>query len=135
MAMFPSVLCQAIKHLSRRIETAGAAGLYTISGTKKLRLAADQGSADAQTVLGHAYADGEGVPQDDEEAVKWYRLAADQGHAEAQYQLGIAYRDGMIVPQDDEEAVKWWRLAADSGNARAQRLLGMAYLDRTSDQT
>ena len=37
------------------------------------------------------YASGEGVPEDDAEAVRWYRLAADQGHADAQYNLGWMY--------------------------------------------
>ena len=41
---------------------------------------ADQGVADAQFNLGFMYANGEGVPQDDAEAVKWYRKAAEQGN-------------------------------------------------------
>ena len=35
------------------------------------------------------YDNGEGVPQDYAEAVKWYRLAAEQGDARAQYNLGL----------------------------------------------
>ena len=35
----------------------------------------------AQTNLGNRYRNGEGVPQDYKEAVKWYRLAAEQGIA------------------------------------------------------
>ena len=35
--------------------------------------------------LGVMYSDGQGVPQNDAEAVRWYRLAAEQGHAEAQF--------------------------------------------------
>ena len=48
------------------------------------RHAAEQGDADAQFNLGFAYATGEGVPQDDAEAVRWFRLAAEQGNALAQ---------------------------------------------------
>ena len=52
------------------------------------RLAADQGNARAQDLLGFMYRfGGEGVPRDDREAVRWYRLAADQGHAGAQTSL------------------------------------------------
>jgi uncharacterized protein len=40
------------------------------------RRAADQGDIDAQVVLGTAFADGLGVPQDFVEAHKWYNLAA-----------------------------------------------------------
>ena len=36
------------------------------------RLAADQGHADAHVKLGDMYADGEGVPQDDTEAVRCF---------------------------------------------------------------
>ena len=51
---------------------------------KGLRTPAEQGDAEAQFNLGVMYANGEGVTQDDKEAVKWYRLAAEQGNAEAQ---------------------------------------------------
>jgi TPR repeat protein len=50
---------------------------------KWYRLAADQGDANGQYILGIMYADGKGVPQNYAEAMKWYRLAADQGVAEA----------------------------------------------------
>ena len=65
----------------------------------------------AQYNLGVMHYDGEGVPQDYAEAVKWYRLAADQGYANAQYNLGVMCRDGHGVPQDGAEGVKWYRLA------------------------
>ena len=85
---------------------------------------ADQGDADAQYNLGVMYANGQGVPKDDVQAVKWYRLAADQGDADAQALLGIAYADGQGVPKDYVQAVKWYRLAADQGYAKAQSNLG-----------
>jgi len=44
-------------------------------------LAAEQGFANAQYNLGVMYANGEGVPEDDKQAVKWFRLAAEQGNA------------------------------------------------------
>ena len=47
------------------------------------RTAAEQGLASAQFRLGNMYRTGEGVPQDDGEAVKWYRLATEQGNASA----------------------------------------------------
>ncbi len=53
------------------------------------RARADQGVADAQSNLGVMYDNGEGVPQDHAEAVRWYRLAADQGLALAQFSLGV----------------------------------------------
>ena len=88
---------------------------------------AESGDADAQNNLGGMYDNGQGVPQDVAEAVKWYRLAADQGYAMAQYNLGVMYDNGQGVPQDDAEALKWYRLAADQGQADAQFNLGVMY--------
>ena len=93
----------------------------------ELRAKAEQGNANAQVILGLKYDTGEGVPQDDAEAVRWWRLAADQGVAEAQYNLGVRYATGRGVPQDDAEAVRWYRLAADQGFASAQYTLGLMY--------
>ena len=67
---------------------------------------AEQEDADAQYQLGFMYATGDGVPQDDAKAVRWYRLAADQGRSDAQYNLGYMYSNGEGVPQDDVEAVR-----------------------------
>ena len=58
------------------------------------RRAAEQGHANAQVFLGLMYADGDGVPQDDAEAVAWYRKAAEQEFAAAQNNLGWMYATG-----------------------------------------
>ena len=47
------------------------------------------------------YALGEGVPENDTEAVKWFRKAAEQGYADAQYYLGDVYYFGEGVPLDE----------------------------------
>jgi uncharacterized protein len=89
---------------------------------------AQQGDPWAQFALG-AYYDrgGGGLPQDDDEAVKWYRRSADQGARYAQYFLGEMYADGRGVSQDDREAVKWYLLAAEQGYDMAQLKLGVHY--------
>ena len=46
---------------------------------EQLRKDAEQGDATAQYQLGFRYNIGQGAPQDDAEAVRWYRLAAEQG--------------------------------------------------------
>ena len=94
---------------------------------RKLIQLANQGNASAQVNLGVMYRNGQGVPQDDVQAVKWTRLAADQGNASAQVNLGLMYRNGQGVPQDDAQAVKWYRLAADQGYKPAQLALGLMY--------
>ena len=61
------------------------------------------------------YKNGDGVPQDLEEAVRWYRLAAEQGNGLAQIVLGGMYYKGLGVPQDLEEAKRLFGLAEDQG--------------------
>ena len=92
-----------------------------------LRPATEQGDAEAQYSFALMYRDGEGVPQDAAEAVRWYRRAADQGHARAQHDLALMYLEGEGVPRDDTEAARWFRLAADQGLADAQVNLGFMY--------
>ncbi len=79
---------------------------------RELRPLANQGNAEAQFNLGVMYDKGEGVPQDDTEAVKWYRKAAEQGYAEAQYSLGLMYVKGWGVPQGHVRTHMWFNLAA-----------------------
>ena len=102
-------------------------GCSKVQDIDQLRQAAEQGDAEAQNKLGFMYAEGEGVPEDNQEAVKWYRKAAEQGHASAQYNLGIMYVKGEGVAEDDREAVKWYRKAAEQGYAKAQYNLGVMY--------
>ena len=64
------------------------------------------------------YDNGEGVPKDDREAVRWSRMAAEQGLAEAQSNLGLMYDSGDGVPEDDREAVA---LVPDGRRARPSR--------------
>ena len=89
----------------------------------------EQGVAYAQYNLGLMYDNGEGVPENDAEAVKWYGKAADQGHSGAQSNLGFMYDNGEGVPENDAEAVKWYRKAADQGHSGAQYNLGLMYAD------
>jgi len=88
---------------------------------------AEQGNAKAQYNLGLMYRKGQGVPQDDAEAVGWWCKAAEQGDAAAQNNLGVMYKMGLGVPQDYAEAVRWWRKAAEQGHANAQYNLGLMY--------
>ncbi|MBT4556280.1 MAG: sel1 repeat family protein, partial [Nitrospina sp.] len=102
---------------------------------------ASQGNSRAQFYLGRMYDKGQGIPQDYNEAVKWYQLAADrgktnvyriakkgvtpalniltddakQGIAEAQVALGVMHEYGYSFPQDNNEALKWFQLAANQG--------------------
>jgi uncharacterized protein len=96
-----------------------------------LRLAhplAAEGNARAQSTLGLLYYHGNGVPQDPDEALKWFRRAADQDDAVAQFHLGVMFSNGEGVPQDNAEAANWFRRAADLGDAPAQYNLALFYV-------
>ncbi len=84
--------------------------------------AAKQGDVLAQFGLGWMYYDGEGVSQNDREAVKWFRLAAEQGVAKAQGVLGAMYDLGEGVTQDYQEAYIWYSLAVANGFKDASKL-------------
>ena len=53
---------------------------YT-TALREIKPLAEQGNADAQSLLGIMYEFGQGVPENIKTALKWYRLAADQGVA------------------------------------------------------
>ena len=89
---------------------------------------AEQGDAKAQIHVFMMYSFGEGVTQDDKEAMKWLRLAVEQGDARAQLELGAVYIAGLSVTRDFKEAMKWIRLAAEQGYADAQFYLGQMHL-------
>ena len=99
-----------------------------------VRYRAEQGHAFYQATLGIMYLEGDGVPKNDAEAVKWFRMAAEQGDAgshlgvvTAQFYLGLVYVNGWGVPQDFLEAVKWYHMAAERGHAISQYSLGLLY--------
>ncbi len=88
---------------------------------KEWRPLAEQGDAPAQFTLGRMYDLAQGVPQDDQEAGRWFRLAAEQGDAEAQFNLGYMHAEGQGVPQDDMVAHMWFSLAAAQGDFHAEQ--------------
>uniref|UniRef100_UPI0006657566 tetratricopeptide repeat protein n=1 Tax=Haemophilus influenzae TaxID=727 RepID=UPI0006657566 len=77
---------------------------------------AEQGDANVQFNLGVMYAEGQGVKQDDFEAVKWYRKAAEQGDADAQAILGFSYLLGKGVQVNKSLAKEWFGKACDNGD-------------------
>lgn len=95
---------------------------------------AEAGDAIAQSILGMMYANGEGVPKDSAEAVKWYRRSADQGNLVAQTNLGLMYRNGEGVPKDLVQAHVWWNIAGAAGNEGVKKHLSTLEKEMTSDQ-
>lgn len=93
---------------------------------------ANAGNSLAQYRLGALYYNGQGVPEDEKQAIYWWKKAAAQGYTEAMFQLGSAYLFGAqtakLVPDPDREAAIWYFQAASAGHAEAQYHLGLLFL-------
>jgi len=88
-----------------------------------LQAKAKSGNVAAQDNLGIMYARGDGVAQDQKQAVHWYSKAAKQGDADAQYNLGIMYARGEGVALDNKRALFWFKKSAVQGHVGAQGVL------------
>lgn len=82
-----------------------------------------------QYELGVAYYTGEGVMEDEVEAVRLFRSAAKQHHAGACYMLGDCLLDGAGVEMDRANALEWLVRAAQLGH-RGARSRVMAVLEK-----
>jgi putative methionine-R-sulfoxide reductase with GAF domain len=89
---------------------------------------ANAGDPIAQYEMAVRYADGEGVPQNYQDAMAWFAKAAANGNEKAQWKLGLGYIKGIGVPHDEREAVMWFKRAANRGDIRAQTALSDVYL-------
>jgi len=92
---------------------------------EEFKIFAEQGSADAQYMLGKIY-EYHGGP-DFIKAMKWYKLSAEQGDKYAQFSLGQLYERGNGVSQNYEEAIKWYQKSAEQEDELAQFSLGLMY--------
>ena len=101
---------------------------------KATKIKAEQGDAEAQFNLGQMYRKGRGVPQNYEEAVKWYEKAALQGNATAQNNLAGKYTRGQGVEQDYIEAYAWHLLAKENGDEDSIDWISLYEEDLTAEQ-
>ena len=91
---------------------------------------AAEGNAEAETLLGAMYWQGEGVPRDHKEASRLYLAAAEQGYARAQNDIGFMYGFGEgIPPRDDVQAYNWISLAIARYTAKNQERRDQAIKD------
>jgi len=70
---------------------------------------------EAQYNLAFMYYGGEGVNQNDRQALFWFEQAAKLGHAPAQDTLAYMYLNGRGVDADRVEAYAWYAVAAENG--------------------
>jgi TPR repeat protein len=107
------------------------AGDYA-KAAKLFKPLAKKGNAIAQVSLGEMYINGQGVPQDDQEAEKWYRLAAAQGNSVAQSYLGWMYINGQGVPQNFELAYMWLNIASATEKDSNRKQQAVESRDKTA---
>ncbi|OJF97351.1 caspase family protein [Pararhizobium antarcticum] len=97
-------------------------------GRQMFLQAANAGNSYAQASLGWLYREGYGgIPQDYNEAVRWYQMSANQGYANAMATLGWFYREGLGLQKDLFLSLSWYQKAAEAGDANAMSSLGWAY--------
>ncbi len=115
-----------------------------VEAARWLRMAAEQGHADAQFKLGMLYIEGDGVPEDGSEAVKWLYRAAQQGHAQTLEMFGdtldeLAELDATLEDvggvSETQGDARFNQLlgAAEGGDAEAQYELAVAYAEGRGD--
>lgn len=91
-----------------------------------LRKLADRGFADAQYLLGDAYASGALGKPDLKESFTLFQLAAKHGHAEASYRAALCLEEGWGTSKDVRRAVQFLRNAASRNQPGAMLRLGLA---------
>jgi len=88
------------------------------------RKAAERKHWKALINLANAYAHGEGVQRDTEQAVQILEQAMKQGIPAAYDLMGTYHMNGLGVKQDASRAYAFWQLAADIGSPSAMAYLG-----------
>jgi putative methionine-R-sulfoxide reductase with GAF domain len=120
----PAVGSPATAGATAPVATRRVSSSLTLS---ELRTLANNGDAEAQWELGSRYRHGEGIPQDDVQAAKWFQLAAEQGHLASQRAIGSSYWSGRGVPKNLSKAYFWSAVAANEGDEiSASQMQGLA---------
>lgn len=119
---------------SRQVPAAGPVSAQNVAShsaapksLEDVRKLAEAGDGDAQWQMAVRYHNGEGVLQDDAQAVQWFQRAAEQGNVPAQRALGAYYFAGRGVPEDMSKAYMWSAIAVAGGDEDSKsRLEGIA---------
>lgn len=102
--------------------------IYSFYQINTLKMAADQGDAEAAYQLGDKYFYGIlGWGQDKQKSRQWYKKAADMGLAQAQFQLAHFYEEGWGGSKEPDKAKKIYEKLAKNGDIEAQKTLADQY--------
>lgn len=88
---------------------------------EKLIPLAEHGHPAAQYNIGVMHEWGNGMPQDNANALKWYKRSAERSHKDAQNNLGALYSKGEGTEQNFIEALKWFIIATKNGSEGGQK--------------
>ena len=102
----PSALADAQTAMGELVDTEEEAVNY-------YKRAAAQAHVGAQTLLGIALSEGNGIERDYERAVDYFRKGSELGYAEAQYRLGLMYEAGVGVDDADAKVALCWFLRGE----------------------
>ena len=93
-----------------------AAAIASFAGEAGAKLSlmelAKRGDAEAQYLVGVAYLEGKGLPQNPAQGIRWLRHAASQRHVGARFALGNAYLHGVGVKPNPAGAARLFREGA-----------------------
>lgn len=121
------------RHLQERLgfalmEEKDGEWFMTGRALKWWRMLAERHDPMAQTLVGSAYYNGEGVEKDFLKAINWTQKAAEVWYCGAQHNLGTYYQKGAQgYPPDPTKALEWFEKAADQGYAESQFAVCKAY--------
>jgi len=93
-----------------------------VTAYQEFKPLATEGNAQAQVELGALYFTGKGIPQNYDEAAKWFFQAAKQNSAIGQAWLAVLYMDGKGVAKDLVKAYAWMLLSAAQNYEEAIQL-------------
>jgi TPR repeat protein len=74
------------------------------------------GYSNAQYLLALCYTNGQGIPKDNFEAIRWLTEAVKNGNVDAECELGMRYLDGIGIPSDSKKAYELFFKSAQKGN-------------------
>jgi TPR repeat protein len=89
---------------------------------------AEQGEAQAHTLVGRIYAEGLGTTPNAPLAAKWFTRAAELGDAEGMFALGLMLAEGRGVDKDRREAARYFEAAAARRHPLANYNLALLFM-------
>ena len=119
--------------LGLRLARTNIAGKNYHAASVTLQTFADEGVAQAESMLGLLYAQGKGVERDFQKSIALFKSAAAKGDPDGLYYMGYSYLEGTGVEADTVTALAYYIQAAARGHEKAavERDKGYAALDDT----